>query len=269
MRGIGYKYVGMKTTSRFRNIPHRFALCGALLVAALVLLSGCPRPVASLDEDDFRDPLLRKAQSRMRQGDRDGAIDSLNRALERRPNLAQAHLEIGLLFDEHKRDYVRAIYHYQRYLELRPSAQKRSLIEDLIKKAKMSYVAEVSDQFGEAAKKIQALEEENARLKSGLGEARMRPEANVPKAGEVPKIEQPTAAKMSASVPVQGPGAVAPTSGVYRVQAGDTLSSIAASVYNDPRKWKAILDANTTVLPSPEKLKSGQVLVIPPRESLR
>ncbi|MBU4212230.1 MAG: LysM peptidoglycan-binding domain-containing protein, partial [Verrucomicrobia bacterium] len=49
----------------------------------------------------------------------------------------------------------------------------------------------------------------------------------------------------------------------YRVQRGDTLSALAARVYHNPRKWKLIYDANRDTLGSSQKLKIGQVLIIP------
>lgn len=244
----------MKNTSLF----WRAGRCAAVLSIIAVFLSGCSQQVTRLDERDFRDPLIRKAQSKIRQGDKDGAILSLNKALERKPDLAQAHLELALLYDDYKKDYVGAIYHYQRYLEIRPDAQKRRLIEDLIRKAKMSFAASVSEQFPETGKKMQALEEENRRLKANLREVRENLAKRVASEGA---REAPPRDKSSAAVQSVPP--VAPTSTVYCVQEGDTLSLIAGKVYNNPRKWKVILDANSAQLPSPDRLKSGQNLTIP------
>jgi len=252
----------------------RVKLSGIVLIIAAVLFSGCSRQVASLDDSDFRDPMIRKAQSKVRQGDKEGAVDCLNRALGRRPDLAQAHLSLALLYDDYKKDYVRAIYHYERYLELRPAAQKRGLIEDLIRKAKMSFSASLSEQFSETGKKMQALEEENSRLKANLYEVRKNLAKRVGdgKSLEAPHKDTPKLVRLDERItPVQDEAAasnqpaqtVSPASTVYCVQAGDTLSLISAKVYRDPRKWKAILDANGTNLVSPDRLKAGQVLIIP------
>lgn len=50
------------------------------------------------------------------------------------------------------------------------------------------------------------------------------------------------------------------------VKRGDTLSRIAAEAYQDPREWRRIADANTSVVDSPRRLVPGTVLVIPPIE---
>lgn len=258
----------MKNTLSFRCVR----LSGmVLIIVAAVLFSGCSRPAASLDDSDFRDPMIRKAQSKVRQGDKAGAVECLNRALERRPDLAQAHLSLALLYDDYKKNYVRAIYHYERYLELRPTTQKRGLIEDLIRKAKMSFSASLSEYFSETGKKMQALEEENSRLKASLREVR---ENLAKRIGGGKPLEAPhdndtskLARQGERISPAQNEAVTAdqhaPTTTVYCVQAGDTLSLISAKVYRDPRKWKAILDANSANLVSPDKLKAGQILIIP------
>lgn len=251
----------MKNTRLVRGA----GLCGVLLVVAAVFFSSCSQQVASRDERDFRDPLVRKAQSRGRQGDKDGAIECLNKALARKPDLAQASLELALLYDDYKKDYVKAIYHYQRYLELRPAAQKRGMIEDLIRKAKMSFAASISEQYSETGKKLQALEEENSRLKASLGEMRenMAKRVRSGAARETFPVAGLPSGQQTQQVAVCAANPSEPTSTVYCVQAGDTLSLIAGKVYNNPRKWKVILDANRTNLVSPDRLRSGQVLTIP------
>jgi tetratricopeptide (TPR) repeat protein len=274
---IGYK----ETTGDMKNagLFWRAGWCATVLIVVATFFSGCSQQVTRLDERDFRDPLIRKAQSKIRQGDKDGAILSLNKALERRPDLAQAHLELALLYDDYKKDYVGAIYHYQRYLELRPAAQKRRLIEDLIRKAKMSFAASVSEQFPETGKKMQALEEENRRLKVSLREVRENLAKRVRNPGfatQASAVAQRAMAERGASegareappqdkslAAVQPAQSVASTSTVYYVQEGDTLSLIAGKVYNNPKKWKVILDANSAQLASPDRLKSGQILTIP------
>jgi Contractile injection system tube protein/LysM domain len=49
-------------------------------------------------------------------------------------------------------------------------------------------------------------------------------------------------------------------------QRGDTLSGLAFREYRDPGAWRAIADANRSVLPDPRRLEPGIVLLIPPLE---
>ena len=49
----------------------------------------------------------------------------------------------------------------------------------------------------------------------------------------------------------------------YVVQKGDTLSAISTKFYDTSSKWRAIADANTDVLPNPDRLRPGIELRIP------
>ncbi|MBQ0733135.1 LysM peptidoglycan-binding domain-containing protein [Aquimarina celericrescens] len=58
---------------------------------------------------------------------------------------------------------------------------------------------------------------------------------------------------------------VADTSVYHRhvVKSGESLSKIAKHYYGDPMKYKAIFDANTSILKNPDIIHPDQELVIP------
>ncbi len=234
-----------------------FLLLTVAFVAALaVSQTGCSGGTASQDSRDERDPYLKRALVRKNMDDIDGAIDLLNKALSRKPELARAHLELGLLYDTHKQDYIRAIYHYQRYLELRPDAEKRRLIEDLVRQARLSFAASLPDQPPGAIEQIAMLKREISALKGQLAVSQ----------GTGGTAAANTASAASTNVPVLVPPKPAPAQAAvqtYVVQSRDTLSSIAAKMYNDPGKWKTIFDANRNTLTSPQSVRPGQTLIIP------
>jgi LysM repeat protein len=67
---------------------------------------------------------------------------------------------------------------------------------------------------------------------------------------ELPKDEQQREPRRS-SYPAQ----------TYTVREGDTLSGIAAAVWNDPAKWRVLADANE--IANPRVLEPGQALIVP------
>ncbi len=67
---------------------------------------------------------------------------------------------------------------------------------------------------------------------------------------ELPKEEQQKEPRRN-SYPAQ----------TYTVREGDTLSGIAAAVWNDPAKWRVLADANE--IPNPRVLQPGQSLIVP------
>ena len=103
----------MHTIFRWNERSVRIAAAAVALAAA-----GCG-PLQSPREEDH--PLMRRALSLQRVGDIRGAIEAYQHAIETKPGFARAHLNIAILYSEppHE-DFVRAIYHYERYLDLRP-----------------------------------------------------------------------------------------------------------------------------------------------------
>jgi nucleoid-associated protein YgaU len=63
------------------------------------------------------------------------------------------------------------------------------------------------------------------------------------------------------SIPLPEPG----TPEFWTVQAGDTLGTISQRVYGTVKHTQLIFDANKDQLRSPDKLKAGMRLALPPR----
>ena len=57
----------------------------------------------------------------------------------------------------------------------------------------------------------------------------------------------------------------APAASMYEVKAGDTLSKIAKSAYDDANAYEKIFEANKPMLKDPNMIYPGQLLRIPPK----
>lgn len=232
-----------------------------LLGLVLLFFTGCGDSARRSDRREENDPALRRARVKKKAQDVDGAIELYNRALERKPRLARAHLEVALLYDSYKEDYNRAIYHYQRYLELRPTSEKKQLIQDLIRRARLSYAASLPDTPSGAIKEIAELKQLNSSLKTELEELtrRYRELENSSYAQDRDAYDADVRNKplKPAAAPAQ------PAVRTYRVERGDTLSRIAKKMYDDSSKWQRIYDANRNTMRTPGNLDVGQMLVIP------
>ncbi len=242
----------------------RFGLSGCLLVG-LVLGAGCGG-LPGREAREERDPLLRRARALRNAKDIEGAVEYYHKAIDKKPGLARAHLELASIYDQSQGDYVRAIYHYERYLQFEPQAEKKELVQDLIRHARLSFAASLPDRPNEAVREIAMLKQEVKALQGELerlqGGARIAP----PRATPVMSAVKPPVAAPAVVTSTADPLVEAPTPVVmepYVVQSGDTLSRIAAKVYGDSKRSQEIFEANRNVLPNQNSLKVGQTLQIP------
>jgi nucleoid-associated protein YgaU len=79
----------------------------------------------------------------------------------------------------------------------------------------------------------------------------------------IPTVARPPLANPS-PLPSPSPSPL-PAAQTYTVRPGDTLSSIAAQVYGEAGDWRLIFEANRDQLGSPEGLRAGMTIRIPPR----
>lgn len=245
--------------------------CGlfAPVLLVLFLVPGCSNDVAFLDGKDRENMLVRDAISRKNNGNIDGALQLYSEALDRNPKLAVAHLDTAIIFHDYKKDYLRAIYHYERYLELRPKAEKKVILEDRIRLAGLAYAAKVAGEntmlaeLGKMSKAMTELKRENDTLKNTVQQLNLQLEQakNKPAAGAEGTAER----KNRLSVPIidDVPAGQPPVRRVHHVKRGESLTSIAAEYYRDARKADDVFKANRDKLDSPRDLKEGQTLVIP------
>ncbi|OUX36710.1 MAG: hypothetical protein CBE26_04810 [Kiritimatiellaceae bacterium TMED266] len=220
----------------------------ALSAGFLILLAGCNDEELSQDEREEKIERVVEARLFMETGQYAEAEKSFKKALEENPTIARPHLDLATIYQQHIINYVHAIYHYDRYLELRPKSEKKVLIEQQrIKVAQM-----LANTLLQNTPQVKTLVEENNTLKKELVSLR-RSASQVQSARS-----NVTTAPSSTETPL-------PKSSVsiYHVEPGDTLSKIAKKFYNDSGKWDRIYQANRDALQSPSGIRVGQTLVIP------
>lgn len=222
-----------------------------------VLGAGCGR--VSGEQREARDRHLRRAEAAQAAQDIDRAIAWCEKALERRPGLALAHRKLGLMLDNYRQDYVAAIYHYQRYLALRPDATCRPDIEALIRRCRISFAAQLAESPGEFKRDLQARDQRLADLEREVTALREKLRAGARPAAPEPSAFQfqPPAPKAAAAAPVSAPGPV------HVVQAGENLAGISTRYYGTPARWKTIFNANRASLSDANNLRVGTRLEIP------
>ncbi|MGD1019388.1 MAG: LysM peptidoglycan-binding domain-containing protein [Verrucomicrobiia bacterium] len=260
-----------------------------VMAGALLFFVACERSSSISDVEAEQEVNYQRAKRLCEQQDFSGAAEFYNKALLVNPEFATAHLEVGLLYENRLGDPISAIYHYRRFLELRPDSDKKQLVEDFIERAKLSLTAKLPQSPIVDTGELTRLESEKTALLQENAALRMRV-AELEKTGNATPlvaIAPATVGEASASpptppaatAPAVAPGIVmaaapmlstpeappleSPRPRTYIVQRGDTLQSLALRYYGSRAAWERIFQANRSGLPSKDQLKVGQQLVIP------
>lgn len=236
------------------------ALLLLLLSAALAGLTGCS-PESFLSVDEGRERNLQRAQAAERMRDFEAAAEYYERALEKNPGSALVHLGFASLCETHLDRHAEAIYHYQRYLRLRPDDPKAETLRRRMTNCmeRLATSVPVVIRSETIARDLEAVRRENASLRAqvtnlqsallGWSNETVRVTQllttqteranNLEAALTGGRALQPPGTVAESSTPRPGatppgkraattPRGVTPlTAGSYKVQPRDTLSSIA------------------------------------------
>jgi LysM repeat protein len=260
-----------------------------LLVCSAVVWTGCEPSFMSPQEEE-RDPHFLAGQERARAADIQGAIEEFEAALENNPRSGAAHLELGLINEQKRQDFAEAIYHYQRFLRLRPKATQAENIRERIRACKSDLarteviapvtaslqrdLASATTANVQLRSNVEMLERKVQELEAqlrGRPQVQLQPQApvfsrepNVPQSDEqtpspvTDNARQPAARRPVQVTPLPRADPPAAQTRTHSVRSGDTITQVA-------RKYglsvQSIIRANPGV--KPERLQIGQELKIP------
>lgn len=253
---------------------------------------GCERRAAVAFVPEMEETDFKRGRDLLRQGRNQEALTAFLRVVETRAAGApESHLEAGILYQQHLRDPIAAIYHYKKFRELSPGSAQDDLVRQRIAAATRDFARTLPGQPLEnqsdrtdLLEVIERLQRENLILKDQLVAMRHalleagRPGGGVVDFGAVAPVEtapparaiqpgapgpSPVVANVQPAMPVGG-GAVAPAAARRHVVVqGDTLYSLSQRYYGDRSRWREIYAANRDVLPSENALRIGMELRIP------
>ncbi len=249
-----------------------------LIVSVFSGMTGCaPSGVEVVSETDEKQYQL--GQDYKNQGRMEEALGAFLRVVDARRNAPESHLEAGYIYLRTMKDPVRAIYHFDRYLQFKPQSPQAAQVRQLIETAQKEFARQLPAQPYEGdldridlMDLVKTLKQENDSLKRELMAATARVEqlenvlgqARRPAPTQTVAPVPPTTVNRQAAVPAvaQAPSPeTAPRS--YTVQSGDTLSTISKRFYGTPSRWIDIYQANRDRLSSENALKVGQSIRIP------
>ena len=250
-------------------------VCCALTLVLGLGLGGClPASRTRLDEE--KEPHFLAGKSRLNALDYQGALECFEKALESNPRSGLAHFEAGLLYENHKLDHAAAIYHYQRFLELRTNSGYADVVRQHILACKQELAKTVL--LGPVTQSLQRefeqLTERNKRLQDELDRWRAYA-TRLAASNAATATASPAVAPSAPAVPSAGANAVnssATTSGpsneprpktaasarTHTVRSGETPVAIA---HKYGVRLEALMAANPSL--DARRLKIGQTLKLP------
>lgn len=271
-------------------------------IALLVALSGCRSDEGRSSLSEEEEPGFKRARQLLREGRKEEALQDFLRLVQHRAEAPESHLEAAQLYLHDFKQPLKAYYHFDRFLELKPHSSNANLVRGQLQAARREFIRTLpgntmSGQLDkiELAGQVESLVAENDTLKRQLqvvqaeleharrtsapvtvttstqqplfrdSGASAQPQ-NTRNTG-TPSTPQENVPVGNAQTPVERPPVQPVPAGrerFYEVVRGDTLSNISRKVYGHARGWEKIYQANRDQLPNQNSLRPGQLLRIPP-----
>jgi tetratricopeptide (TPR) repeat protein len=154
-----------------------FKICAACGLLAFALAgAGCGPGDTSVLTAEVDDAAYREGQQLVKQGRPQEALANYLKIIARRSDSApESHLEAGLIYRQHIKDPIAAIYHFRKYLEQQPNSRQAPLVRQQIEAAKREFGRTLPNQpldsrevRIEGGDQRDRLERENEQLRSEL-----------------------------------------------------------------------------------------------------
>ncbi len=258
-----------------------------VISVCLVVCCGCGSRAQKADKGNILSGSYQSAKSLEQEGKVKEAVAGYQGMIDRNSSAALAHLEVGILLHDHNIDIPRSIYHYRRYLELLPDTEKKDLIKDRLKNAEDTLISSIistrtspkdgglqtNDNSKVYIEVISAKDREIAELKKSNYDLVRKADAlqikydalsdgnDAEKSALVRNHKQ--SEEVVPAVTDRETSNTQKTIRTYTVRREDSLSSIALKMYKDGELWPRIYEANQDAIPDKNRLRVGQVLLVP------
>ncbi|MBM3831101.1 MAG: LysM peptidoglycan-binding domain-containing protein [Verrucomicrobia bacterium] len=252
-----------------------FTACRRLAFGLLLLLSGTVGCIPTRDNggDEEREPHFQRGREMSRAQDFRGAAEAFERAVEANPRSGAAHFELGLLYETRLNDPAAAVFHFERFLKLRPTSDKADVARQRATSCKMELAKlfliapntpSVQKEMDKLRGEIERLGLENHQLRRHVevltAQAAARGVLTTAAPPAVASSKQAPAPPTPVPIATKSPGSpVTPSSTrTHTVKAGEIPETIAR---RHGVKVEALLAANPGL--DPKRLRIGQTLNLP------
>ena len=257
-----------------------------LAAGGLLFSAACNKDFVGKENEN---PIFAKGLTLKKSQNYAKAKDAFEEFLVVCPKSARAHMELAELYSAYLGDYVRAVYHYERYIEYGKLSDidrkdvlkhiagcKRKFYEryqqengltplpqDAPSEADAQHLRDLENGLVSArqyqavlTEKYRALLAEKKRLEAELKAATAKKRDTTTAGADIPPVRVPVTSATASQNSSSGDR-------TYKVQPGETLSMIARKFYGKSSAWKTIRDANPGVIGPDGVVRAGQEIRIP------
>lgn len=154
-----------------------------LVITSVMVLPGCQPNDTLPFAAEVDEPHYRRGTQLLRSGRAQEALEAFLKVVEKRGGEApESHMECGILYLQHIKDPVAAIYHFRKYLALRPNSPQASRTRELIDTATKEFARTLPARPYEGQVKmldmmesVERLQKENYQLKEQIAQLRGLP----------------------------------------------------------------------------------------------
>lgn len=248
-------------------------LLSLLVFAGWVGLTGC-QPDENLPfASEVDEPHYRRGTQLLRGGRAQEALEAFLKVVEKRGGDApESHLECGILYLQHIKDPVAAIYHFRKYLALRPTSPQSPRVKELIDTATKEFARTLPAQpFAGQVERldlqetVERLQKENYQLKEQIAQLRGLPAGSRPIALGAAPAAGDTAAEISGD---NEPAEAMPADEVEPAPIIPVATPRSASASAVPAASAAMSPARPAAPPSTPAPATGRVHTVQKGDSL-
>lgn len=259
-------------------------IAAAFAVLYILAAGGCDFGKSEVVKETSETHFVR-GQDELRRGNVKEAMSAFLKVVEKRKDAPESHFELGRIYLDNMNDPIQAIYHFRKFLELKPNSQVSPMVRQMIETAQKKFAASLPEspfennvRRLELEELLQKVQKENLELKQRLDAAATTIEslkasqkvsvasARGSREASAERRQQQTqraGTAQTAQAQQQTVEVRRDTPSTYTVMPGDTLSNVSRKVYGTKNRWREIFNANRDRMATPESLKPGQVLRIP------
>lgn len=151
----------------------------AASVAVLYILTagGCDFGKTEIVKETNETHFVR-GQDELRRGNVPEAMSAFLKVTEKRKDAPESHFELGRIYLDNMNDPIQAIYHFRKFLELKPNSQVSPMVRQMIDTAQKKFAASLPEspfennvRRMELEELLQKVQKENIELKQRLNSA--------------------------------------------------------------------------------------------------